>query len=83
MNPLIEALWEKSREPGMSVTKIAAKCDLSETYLYKMRECKRPLTLNFLRTVAREFPDLKPLVVDYIIGGDGQQGDEEDEQIYR
>ena len=77
LKSLVEALWVKSKEPGMSITKVAAKCDVSESYIYKLRDgsCKANIT-KFLQAIVREYPDLKPLVFDYITGGDGQHGDE-------
>jgi len=70
-HPLIEALWDKAQESNMSVTRIAANCETSETYMYRMMSGDYRLSTTLLQAIASAYPDLHPLVIDYVIKGDG------------
>ena len=56
----------------MSITQMAASLGVGETHLYRLRAGTRKPGVEFLRAVIREYPDLRPLVIEYVTGKDGQ-----------
>ena len=66
LHPIVKAIRVKSREPGMSLTKIAAQLDVSPSYLSGLAHDRTRLNVKFLKAVSREFPDLCPLVSEYV-----------------
>ena len=71
--PVIVALREKALEPGMSLTKVAARLDTSPSYISGLAYDRTRLNVRFLQAVAREFPDLRPLVIKYITEGEEEE----------
>ena len=76
LHPIVKALRVKSREPGMSLTKIAARLDVSPSYLSGLAHDRTHLNVKFLKAVSREFPDLCPLVSEYVTEGGEVYGNE-------
>jgi len=64
--PLMKAIRVKASEPGMSLTKIAARLDVSASQLTALSKNRRHPRLAFLQAVYREYPDLRHLVIDYL-----------------
>lgn len=68
LSPIVSALWEKAKEPGMSPTKVAASVDISEAWLRKLRDEVADPGSKFLRAVVSAYPDLEPVVIEYVLG---------------
>jgi lambda repressor-like predicted transcriptional regulator len=61
---LIDALLEKKGE--LSIRAMARKLSVSHTHLDRQLEGERPFGIELLKAVSRTFPDLRPLVHEYI-----------------
>lgn len=66
---LVKALEDIMQEEGLSIRQFAKKLGISATYLDLVYNGKRNIGLKFLNGILQEYPHLKPLVIDYIKGG--------------
>lgn len=63
MNSLIEAIKQQQKREGLTDTELAKRIGLKGRSLWcEIKSGRRQPGLKFLRGIAREFPDLKPLV---------------------
>jgi transcriptional regulator with XRE-family HTH domain len=70
---LIEAVEQAGKKRGLSRTQLAAKLGVTENYFYRIKAGDRKPGAKVLSAIMREFPQLQPLVLEYLAGGNGSK----------